>query len=153
MAYIDENGNITSTPPDPSKKREVNAEDIVIGVPKYVHNPEDDIRTGTISFFNESKGYGFIRDAETKQSIFVHINALSEPVKENMRVQFEVEQSPKGLNAVRVKVMRWMAMVNGQWITYDEAHIIHHHPLLRVPKPSKFPWTLLNLIGLFAGYQ
>lgn len=106
MAYIDENGNITSTPPDPSKKREVNAEDIVIGVPKYVHNPEDDIRTGTISFFNESKGYGFIRDAETKQSIFVHINALSEPVKENMRVQFEVEQSPKGLNAVRVKVMR-----------------------------------------------
>ncbi len=106
LAYVDENGNISSTPPDPNRKREVNAEDIVIGVPKHVHNPEDDIRTGIITFFNDSKGYGFIRDTETRQSIFVHINALSEPVKENMKVQFEVEQGPRGLNAVRVKVVR-----------------------------------------------
>ena len=103
MAYIDEHGNITSTPPDPSRKIKINAEDIQIGVAKQEDVPYDTVRNGVITFFNESKGYGFIRDLQTQESIFVHINALTEPLKENNMVTFETEQGPKGLSAVKVK--------------------------------------------------
>jgi cold shock CspA family protein len=103
MAYIDEYGNITSTPPDPSKKIKINVEDIQIGVAKQEDIPHDTVRNGVVTFFNESKGYGFIRDLQTEESIFVHINALTEPLKENNRVTFETEQGQKGLSAIKVK--------------------------------------------------
>ena len=103
MAYIDEHGNITSTPPDPSRKIKINAEDIEIGVAKQQDIPHDTVRNGVLTFFNESKGYGFIRDLQTQESIFVHINALSEPLKENNMVTFETEQGQKGLSAINVK--------------------------------------------------
>jgi cold shock CspA family protein len=104
MAYIDEDGNLSSTPPDPRKKKIVRSEDMQISVPRQAPEDEADaFRTGTITHFNDSKGYGFIRDSQTQESIFVHINALDGPVKENDKVSFEVEQGQKGLNAVRVK--------------------------------------------------
>ncbi|RXK58922.1 cold shock domain-containing protein [Lacibacter luteus] len=104
IAYIDENGNISDTPPDLSKVKEINLEDIEIGVRKQEEaDPADLIRTGIVSFFNESKGYGFIKDLSSGESIFVHINSLAEPVKENNKVTFEVEQTHKGLSAVNVK--------------------------------------------------
>jgi cold shock CspA family protein len=103
MAYIDEHGNITSTPPDPSKKIKINAEDIRIGVAKQEDLPQDTVRSGVVSFFNESKGYGFIKDMQTGESIFVHANALTEPIKENNMVTFETEQGQKGLSAIKVK--------------------------------------------------
>lgn len=105
LAYVDENGNITSTPPDPTKKQaQVKQEDIQIGVPKKeALDPTDLIRTGIVSFFNESKGYGFIKDRETQESIFVHLNGLVDKIKENDKVTFEVEKGPKGLNAYNVK--------------------------------------------------
>jgi cold shock CspA family protein len=103
MAYIDENGNITSTPPDPSRKVKINLEDIQIGVAKQQDLPHDTVRNGVVSFFNEAKGYGVIRDLQTEESIFVHINALTEPLKENNLVTFETEQGLKGLTAVKVK--------------------------------------------------
>lgn len=107
IAYIDENGNLSSTPPDPKKKFTVKAEDIEIGVPKQEElNPEDLIRTGVVTFFNNDKGYGFIKDKETNESVFVHINSLSEPIKENNIVSFETEMGPKGLNAVNVKLVK-----------------------------------------------
>lgn len=105
MAYVDEYGNITSTPPDPLKKKSIiKTEDIVIGARNNVEaNPADAIRKGKIMFFNESKGYGFIKDLQSQESVFVHANHLTEPVKENDKVTFEVEQGPKGFSAVRVK--------------------------------------------------
>ena len=103
MAYIDEHGNITSTPPDPSRKIKINVEDIPIGVAKQQDLPHDTVRNGVVSFFNESKGYGFIKDLQTQESIFVHINALTEPLKENNMVTFETEQGQKGLSAIKVK--------------------------------------------------
>lgn len=104
MAYIDEYGNISSTPPDPRKKIKVKAEDIEIGIPKQQDpDPADMLRTGVITFFNESKGYGFIRDSITQESIFVHINSLLTEVEEKSKVVFEVEKGPKGLNAVNVR--------------------------------------------------
>lgn len=104
MAYVDENGNIVDTPPDPKKKKEIKTEDIQIGVVRREDmDPADLIRTGIVTFFNESKGYGFIKDSETQESVFVHANNLRNPIKENDRVTFEVEMGPKGPSATDVK--------------------------------------------------
>ena len=104
MAYIDEEGNISSTPPDPRKKKTFNVEDMQIGVPKYIPGEEEDsVRTGAVTFFNDEKGFGFIKDAKTGESIFIHVKQLTEPIRENDKVSFEVEAGPKGLNAVNVK--------------------------------------------------
>ncbi|RPD49641.1 cold shock domain-containing protein [Hymenobacter sediminis] len=106
LAYVDEDGNITSTPPDPSrKKKEIKIEDITLGARKQEEeDPADLIRQGTVSFFNESKGYGFIKDQKTGESIFVHANGLINQVKENNKVTFEIEMGQKGPNAVRVRL-------------------------------------------------
>lgn len=107
LAYVDENGNISSTPPDPKKKKDIPLEEIRIGALRQEDmEPEDPIRKGTVTFFNESKGYGFIKDAVTQQSIFVHANNLLNPIKENNKVAFEVEMGPKGPTAVRVQLDR-----------------------------------------------
>lgn len=106
MAYVDEFGNITSTPPDPNRKIEINEADIVIGVARQVAVETDSTRKGIVTFFNESKGYGFIKDSDTQESIFVHVNALEEPIKENNKVTFETENGPKGLNAIKVKLFK-----------------------------------------------
>lgn len=107
FAYLDENGNLSSQPPDPGKKIIINVEDIEIGVPKQRPvNPEDLIRKGIVTFFNDSKGYGFIKDQETQESVFVHLNSLTEAIKENNKVTFEIEMGPKGANAVNVKLVK-----------------------------------------------
>jgi cold shock CspA family protein len=107
LAYLDENGNLSSKPPDPRKKIVVNVEDIEIGVPKQKDfDPADLIHKGIVAFFNDSKGYGFIKDLKTQESVFVHINSLTEAIKENNKVSFEVEIGPKGSNAVNVKLIK-----------------------------------------------
>ncbi len=106
IAYVDENGNITDTPPDPDQKTEINPEDIQISVPSGPQEELDPIRKGTVSFFNDSKGFGFINDSETKESVFVHVNNVLEPIKEGNLVSFEVEMGPKGPIAVGVKLVR-----------------------------------------------
>ena len=104
LAYVDENGRLSSTPPDPTKKRNIKASDIEVGVPRQKPvDPADLIRQGKVTFFNESKGYGFIKDLNSQDSIFVHANALANPIKENDKVTFEVEAGPRGLNAINVK--------------------------------------------------
>ena len=103
MAYIDEHGNITSTPPDPSKKIKINSEDIQVGIAKREEIVQEIVRNGVVSFFNESKGYGFIKDLLSQESVFVHVNGLTEQIKENDKVTFETEQGQKGLTAVKVK--------------------------------------------------
>ncbi len=59
---------------------------------------------GTVKFFNESKGFGFIKDADSTKEYFVHSNGLKERIKENDEVTFELEEGRKGLNAVNVKL-------------------------------------------------
>ena len=106
IAYIDENGNLSDTPPDVRKKVNIKLEDIEIGVPKQKPiNPEDLIRKGIITHFNEPKGYGFIKDQETQESVFFHVNSLRDQVKQNSRVTFEVEMGPKGASAMDVKLI------------------------------------------------
>lgn len=105
IAYVDEFGAITSTPPDLSQRTVINAEDIQIGVAKSAAQDNTTlIRKGIVSFFNDSKGFGFIKDLSTQQDVFVHVNGLTEPIKENNKVTFEVVRGPKGPNAVNVKL-------------------------------------------------
>jgi CspA family cold shock protein len=59
---------------------------------------------GIVKFFNESKGYGFIKDAETEKEYFVHVSGLIDQVRENDEVTFELQEGKKGLNAVNVKL-------------------------------------------------
>lgn len=106
LSYVDENGNLTSTPPDPSKKKKIKVEDIVLGVPSRSDDPEDSLRRGTVKFFNEEKGYGFIIDSATKDSIFVHANNTSAQLQERDNVIFEVEIGPKGPSAVNVQLVK-----------------------------------------------
>ena len=104
LAYVDENGHLTDTPPDTTKKKkEIKAENIELGVPKREHIEEDPIRKGKVAFFDTSKGYGFIRDLANEEKYFVHISGTLEEIGENDSVTFELEQGAKGLNAVRVK--------------------------------------------------
>ena len=102
MAYLDENGNITSTPPTGMPRKEINLEDIQLGAAPIIE--EDPIKTGMVSFFNDAKGYGFITEDKTNENIFVHSNQLSQPIKERDRVTFEKERTPKGYNAINVKI-------------------------------------------------
>ncbi len=107
IAYVDEFGMITSTPPDPSRKKMVIAENIKISVTKNDASQKTDYqRKGVVTFFNESKGFGFIRDMDTKQSIFVHANNLLEAIKENNIVSFEIGKGPKGPTALKVKLVK-----------------------------------------------
>jgi len=107
IAYVDENGVISSTPPDPDKKKEILAENIEISIPKQVNEPDEDpIRKGVVTFFNESKGFGFIKDSITGESVFVHVRNILEEIKEGNVVSFEVEMGQKGLTAVKVKLFK-----------------------------------------------
>lgn len=106
IAYMDENGNLTATPPDPRKKVEVKLEDIQVGVPEYVPPTEEELtRTGKVTFFNTAKGFGFIKDLASQQSVFVHANNLDSPIKENDKVTFQIEMGQRGAAAVKVKLV------------------------------------------------
>eukprot|EP01156_Anaeramoeba_ignava_P016479 Anaeramoba_ignava/a622908_69.p2 GENE.a622908_69~~a622908_69.p2 ORF type:complete len:151 (-),score=41.14 a622908_69:727-1179(-) len=103
IAYVDENGMLSDTPPE-DKKEEIKAEDIELGIPKKQAEDEDPTRKGTVTFFNDSKGYGFIKDLETRESVFVHVNNCEDELKEGNKVSFEVEMGPRGKAAINVKL-------------------------------------------------
>jgi cold shock CspA family protein len=102
--YLDENGNLSPTAPDPSKKRVVNVDDISISVPKKSElEPEEKIKKGIVKFFNPEKRFGFIREIITNQDYFVHADSIDGEIKENDKVDFEIGSGPKGLVAINVK--------------------------------------------------
>jgi cold shock CspA family protein len=103
MAYIDENGNLSATPPDPSKMKSFNADDIEIGVPQQrPADPAELIRQGSITFYNSDKGFGFIKDSQTGESVFFHQKNISFPVKEGDRLIYETEMGDRGPVAINV---------------------------------------------------
>lgn len=106
IAYVDENGMITSTPPDPERKNEIKTEDIEISTRRQEDIPFDPEKKGTVTFYNETKGFGFIRESETQMSVFVHVNQLLEPIKEGNLVSFIIEKGLKGPTATQVKLIR-----------------------------------------------
>ena len=106
FAYVDYNGNLTDTPPDPSQKIEIEAEDIILGIPKKEEGDEvkfDPVRNGKVSFYDSSKGFGFIIDSVDQEKYFTHVSGLIDEIVENDKVSFELEKGMRGMNAVRVK--------------------------------------------------
>jgi cold shock CspA family protein len=105
FAYVDFNGNLTDTPPDPNMKVKVDAESIEIGIPKKEDRPEEEFKAneGKVSFFDHSKGFGFIIDSINNEKYFVHVSGLLDEINENDKVTYELERGQKGMNAVRVK--------------------------------------------------
>ena len=102
MAYLDENGNLSDTPPDPRTKKIFALEDIQIGVPKQEFSDSEEFRTGKVTFYNKAKGFGFINDLASNERIFFHIKDILEQVDESDSVKFLVERGPRGLNALQV---------------------------------------------------
>ena len=109
FAYVDHNGHLTDTPPDPSKKIKVDAKSIEISIPKTLAEDReevDPVRNGSVSFFDSSKGFGFIIDAENQEKYFCHVSGLIDEISENDKVSFELERGMKGMNAVKVTLLK-----------------------------------------------
>lgn len=107
FAYVDHLGNLTDTPPDPSKKIQVSAQDIEISIPKTLESDKEElnpVRKGTVTFFDPSKGFGFIVDTETQEKYFTHVSGLNDEITESDKVTFELVKGMKGLNAVNVSL-------------------------------------------------
>ena len=105
FVYVDHNGNLTDTPPDPSLKPEIEAEDIVLGIPPKEEGEReafDPVRKGTVSFYDSSKGFGFIIDDENNEKYFTHVSGIIDEISENDSVSFELEKGQRGMNAVKV---------------------------------------------------
>ncbi|WP_034045495.1 cold-shock protein [Wocania ichthyoenteri] len=105
FAYVDFNGNLTDTPPDPAMREKVEAESIELGIPKKEDREEEvfTAKEGKVSFFDHSKGFGFILDSVNQEKYFVHVSGLIDEINENDKVTYELERGQKGMNAVRVK--------------------------------------------------
>ena len=105
FAYVDHNGNLTDTPPDPTMKVVYELEDIQISVTKKEDLPQEDpVRKGKVSFFDTSKGFGFIIDSENQEKYFTHVSGLIDEITEGNKVSFELEKGQRGMNAVKVKL-------------------------------------------------
>ncbi|GAB3006458.1 cold shock domain-containing protein [Niabella terrae] len=100
IAYVDEFGNLSDTPP---VKKPTSIDDIppVVGNSRDQQS-EEQVRKGVVTFFDGNKGYGFIKDVNTQESIFVHFSDAAVALQENLKVTFDVQKGPKGLAAVNV---------------------------------------------------
>lgn len=102
IAYVDENGMITSTPPTENiKKEEIKQEEIVISTPKK-EKEIPIVMKGRVEFFNTSKGFGFIKDLSGIEKYFFHVNNVMADISENDIVTFDLERGIKGMNAVNI---------------------------------------------------
>ncbi len=105
MAYVDENGNLSDTPPDPKKAHKVAADDIVIAIPKATPADPEALLTGIISYFDPAKGYGFVINEQTQERLFVHVTGLAQPNTElsmGDKVSYIATRSDRGMQAVSV---------------------------------------------------
>ena len=97
IAYVDEYGMITSTPPEENiKKQEINVEEIMISTPRK-EDEEPVILRGRIEFFNEARGFGFIKDLAGIEKYFFHVNNVVTDVREGNIVTFDLERGAKGM--------------------------------------------------------
>ena len=103
IAYVDENGNFSSTPPDLTKKKAIKEADIDLSSKNKGGAQVETVRTGIVKFFEQDKGYGFIKDSQSQEEFFFHYSSANFQVAQSQSVKFEVEQGPKGLNAVRIQ--------------------------------------------------
>ena len=102
IAYVDEYGMITSTPPEENvKRKEIDVDDIVIATPKK-EDMEPVVLKGRVEFFNEARGFGFIKNLSGVDKYFFHVNNLVSKIAENDIVTFDLERGLKGMNAINI---------------------------------------------------
>ena len=101
IAYVDENGMISSVPPELRQKEEINQEYILISTPKK-EDVAPVILRGSVDYFNEAKGFGFIRDLSGTEKYFFHVNNVVDDISVNDIVTFDLERGDRGLSAVNV---------------------------------------------------
>ena len=107
IAYVDENGMITDTPPTPNNKpQEVDMSTIEVSTPRRTEEPIELVHEGRIEHFNVSKGYGFVKDLKNAEKYFFHISGLIDNIIENNIVTFELEKGSRGMNAVKIKLKK-----------------------------------------------
>ncbi|MDR2628253.1 MAG: cold shock domain-containing protein [Dysgonamonadaceae bacterium] len=105
IAYVDENGVITTTPPNPVKKQEVEVESIAVSTPKK-EEVEEPVLIGRVEFYNAGKGYGFIKNTAGTDKYFFHVSNAPVGIAEGDKVSFELERGEKGVNAVRIVLLQ-----------------------------------------------
>jgi len=101
IAYVDQNGVISSTPPDPINKQEIEVGDIAVSTPKK-EDVEEVPQNGRVEYFNSDKGYGFIKNTTNTDKYFFHVSNAPANIAEGNMVTFELERSEKGMNAVKI---------------------------------------------------
>lgn len=106
IAYVDENGVITSTPPEEQNKEVINQEEILISTPKKEELEEiSDVNKGRVEYFSKSKGYGFITDLNRNGKYFFHISNAPDDIMEGGIVTFDLEKGNRGVNAVNISMV------------------------------------------------
>jgi len=102
MAYVDHNGQLSDTPPDPKFKVEIKVEDIQLGARSLMKEELNTPKMGRISIYNNERKFGFIKDSLSQEKIFFHISDTEGDVKEGDIVSYETVRGPKGISAVNV---------------------------------------------------
>lgn len=105
IAYVDENGMLTDTPPDPGKKQKVELDTIMVSTPKKEEETDPTLK-GRVEFFNPDKGFGFIKEQSTVFKYFFHVSNAPQGIAEGMMVTFELERGERGMNAVRIELLK-----------------------------------------------
>ena len=104
IAYVDENGVITDTPPTTNEKpQEIDISTIEVSTPRKTDEPVITEYEGRVEFFNTSKGYGFIKNLKNAEKYFFHVSGLQDEVTDGNLVTFKLERGPRGMNAVEIK--------------------------------------------------
>lgn len=108
IAYVDENGMLTDTPPDLTRKKSTTkAADIEVSIPKRdASEPGHKVKQGRLTFLNEIKGYGFINENGTGQSVFVHVSDFQDEINKGDQVSFEIGKGQRGPSAFNVKRLK-----------------------------------------------
>lgn len=106
LAYVDENGVLHSSPEDVKPKSAVDAAEILVSVPKKSDEDNDTPLTGMVEHYDAAKGYGFIKNTDNAEKYFFHISNAPADIAEGKRVSFEIESGPRGMNAVRISIIK-----------------------------------------------
>lgn len=106
MAYVDHNGQLTDTPPDPKLKVEIRVEDILVGPRSFIRERSSDIKTGRIAIFNQDRNFGFIKDTLSQEKIFFHVSDTTDDIHEGDLVSYELSYNKKGPSAINVVVKK-----------------------------------------------
>ncbi|MDD4631763.1 MAG: cold shock domain-containing protein [Proteiniphilum sp.] len=106
IAYVDVNGVIVDERPVPTKAQEIELENIEVSVPRKEVEEEVGDPTGRVDFFDESRGFGFIKEQHSVNKYFFHKSNAEPGIQEDHMVTFRLERGLKGMNAVDVKIIR-----------------------------------------------